>query len=249
MKISVLCINLKVDLKFTREFLKWDNRKVAVYDCIRSLNPDIVLAQEISEPIAQDLRKDLAKNYELLISFRDSKEKKREAVGVLLKKRIFSNIHLETYWLTNTPVVTSKFKTSLKPRIATVVKAMINNQELLMVSTHLDPLFPWVRNKQMQCLAQTIDFNNVFVLGGDFNGHYNEKWFTHVQKQLQWVKPYNMHNTLHYGKGRIKLDKKPIDYVFVQKDTTILQSTIIDHPYNGIYPSDHFPIYLIVNYH
>lgn len=246
MILSCLTINLKVDLPLTRQFLKWKNRRDAVNACIQSLNPDIIFAQEMSDDIYIDIQHDFAKKYTILKANRSDKEKNGESLAVLLKKSVFSDVEIKTIWLSKTPSVSSKLKTSLKPRIATVISSKINSHTLLFVNTHLDPLFPWVRNQQMAYLSQYINLHQVAILGGDFNGNYSERWFRSVSQIMRYVKPDNDHNTLHYGNGKIKLATKAIDYLFVNPNLKVIGANIIDHPYNGVYPSDHFPIYLKV---
>ena len=246
MQLTCLTINLKVDLPLTRKQLKWSNRRMAVKACIRSLNPDLIFAQEMSNEIYENMVEDFSHQYTIVKSRRNEKEKNGESLAVFLKKSVFSDVTLKTIWLSNTPSVTSKLTYSLKPRIATVINSTFKGQPLLFVNTHLDPLFPWVRNQQMAFLSKYIDLHQVAILGGDFNGNYNEKWFHRISSIMRYVKPENMHNTLHYGSGKIKRSKLPIDYLFVANDLKIVGSNIIDHPYDGIYPSDHFPIYLKV---
>ena len=222
--LRVLCINLKVDMTFTRAHLRWSTRWPAVSACIDSLNPDVLLLQEITPTSLDDLTHRYEKRYAYFGAFRNPKETVKEGVGILL---------------------VSKQKTSLKPRIATVVSTLIHDQTIHLVSLHLDPLFPWVRNRQIQCLLNTIDLSQILILGGDFNGTANEKWFHQLNQTMHYVQTDNDHNTLHYGSGKIT-SKLPIDFLFVKPGLTIKHATSIDHDYGGIYPSDHFPLFMVL---
>ena len=243
--LRVLCINLKVDMTFTRAHLRWTTRWPAICACIDSLNPDVVLLQEITPTSLDDLTHRYEKRYAYFGAFRNPKETVKEGVGILLRRSLFQEPQIQTIWLTDTPMVVSKQKTSLKPRIATVVSTFIHDQTIHLVSLHLDPLFPWVRNRQIQCLLNTIDLSQILILGGDFNGTANEKWFHQLNQTMHYVQTDNDHNTLHYGSGKIT-SKLPIDFLFVKPGLTIKHATIIDHDYGGIYPSDHFPLFMVL---
>lgn len=245
MDLRVLCINLKVDMTFTRHHLKWSTRFPAVCACIDRLRPDMILVQELTPVALDDLNQYYQKRYTYFGSYRNPKETIKEGVGVFLRKTVFLDPTIETLWLTNTPYIVSKQKTSLKPRIAVVVSATVDNQRMHMVSLHLDPLFPWVRNRQIACLAQTIDLSKIWVLGGDFNGTKHEHWFNQLASLMHYVQNENPHNTLHYGNGK-QTRKLPIDALFVKNGLTIKHASIIDNDYDGIYPSDHFPLFMVL---
>lgn len=245
MDLRVLCINLKVDMTFTRAHLKWSTRLPAVKACIDALDPDCILVQEITPVSLDDLNHYYQKRYVYFGAYRNPKESIREGVGIFLRKSLFKQPSIKALWLTDTPMVVSKQKTSLKPRIATVVSAMVNDKPIHLVSLHLDPLFPWVRNRQIECLAKAVDLSKIWILGGDFNGTANERWFNHLNQVMHYVKTDNHHNTLHYGSGKIN-EKLPIDCLFVKHGLTIKHAHIIDHDYNGIYPSDHFPLFMVL---
>ena len=111
----------------------------------------------------------------------------------------------------------------------------------------------WIRNRE---------FSDPVILTGDFNGKPNQPRYLYLTGQQAYpdedgiiVKmPMPMLNTFGVANPHArytgtrnadysgKKNRHQIDYVFVPKGSTVIDSRIIYYHVNGSYPSDHFPL-------
>lgn len=249
----VATFNLKNDMPLTRKFLRWDTRKHAVMECIRYIDADILGVQEYTIQMARSLSP--LKNIYTSVGAPRNKNPndKSERTDIFYKKEKFNCLEYRTFWLSNHPDRKgSRLFFSPFPRICTMAKLEDKKTKniLWVFNTHLDHLLPFNRSKETEILIETIrkenDIKNI-ILMGDLNTNIEssavKKLLNNPTLPLFSVYHHiNPSNTMHYGSGRLKENKLPIDYIFVGKEFKINSTEIIKEEYEGLYPSDHYPV-------
>lgn len=234
----------------------WDNRKQLIIKSINRRDPDIIGFQEVLPHVKDFLDKNLSK-YIILGNGR-TEDLKGEYNCIAIKKDIFEVMTLETIWLSDTPYLPgSQFENNDScPRIATGVtlRSKVNNRQFRVFNTHLDHRFPKIRLKQLGVLDKFIEeYDNKrsmpTFLTGDLNSTPESEEVAYILqdfkvcfKDLSTIEQINSETTFH-GFFYDDSHKSKIDYIFAAGDVKLIRSHIDDTEEDGIYLSDHFPIY------
>lgn len=249
----IATFNLKNDMPLTRKFLRWQTRKDAVMECIKEIDADILGVQEYTIEMAKSLAP-LKSIYTTVGSPRNKKPKESsERTDIFFKKDKFNCLEYRTFWLSNSPDKKgSRLFFSPFPRICTMAKLEDKKTKdvLWIFNTHLDHLLPFNRNKETKILIESIakdtNIKNI-VLMGDLNTNIESNAVKSLLNNpiyplFSVYKNIDTSNTMHYGSGRLKENKLPIDYIFVGKEFRVLSTHIIRDEFEGLYPSDHYPV-------
>ena len=253
---KVMTFNLKNDMFFTRKNLRWDTRRQYVRNLISATSPDIIGVQELTNPMRQQLQQ-LLPRYDFVGLARNRKRSfLNEHSDILFLRDRFELRHYRTFWLSPHPDRPgSRSWSSLFPRICTMAELRYREDgELIRVfNTHLDPLLAISRNYEITAILREMQSMQQqqacpLILMGDLNTTMSSrtlKKVTQAENQLSLRVVYEsgtMFNTLHYGHGRLKENREPIDYIYVNDQLEVLFSRIITTCFNGLYPSDHYPV-------
>lgn len=254
---KVATFNLKNDMPLTRKFLKWMTRRDAVVKCIEKINADILGVQELTDEMLDSVSS-LRKMYSMVGLPRNKNPKSNsERTDIFYKTSRFTCITSKTFWLSNKPNKPgSKLFLSPFPRICTYAKLQDKETGVILnvYNTHLDHLFSYTRSKEAEILIQQLHeqgaTRNVILLG-DLNTNSDSNAVKIILdneiiplKSVYTNQPST--NTMHYGNGKLKEDKLPIDYIFVSKEYEIKNTRIITDEFEGMYPSDHYPVVTIL---
>ena len=254
--IKVMTFNLKNDLFFTRKNLRWDTRKEYVRNLIRTTEPDVIGVQELSEPMRVQLSQ-LLPQYAFAGQARSREHGwMNEHSDILFLKKRFTLLEEKTFWLSHHPdKVGSRTLTSFFPRICTMVNLVDkqSRKRFRVFNTHLDPVLAYTRNFEIRTIILHIQkIQNREHCPLVFVGDLNTTQRSTALKQL--MNPVNdLHlksvyqssdtfNTFHYGNGKVKKDQLPIDYIYVNDGFDVQDTKIITTSFNGLYPSDHYPV-------
>lgn len=250
---KIMTFNLKNDMPFTRKYLKWNVRKELAITLLRSVDPDILGVQELTDAMLESFDT-FKKTYINVGKPRNKNPKKTsERTDIFYKKSKFTCIETKTFWLSKTPeTIGSRLLFSFFPRICTMVKLKnIENGEIIIVyNTHLDNIMESTRKKECEILLEHISMNtkneHVIVMGDMNSTTMSDSVKLLLENNrlpLQSIyQSENIFNTLHFGNGKLKENKKPIDYIFTTHNFIVKESTIITKDFDGIYPSDHYPV-------
>lgn len=257
MKIyRVMTFNLKNDTFFTRKNLRWDTRKRYVENLIRATRPQIIGVQELNSEMRRQLEVMLPQ-YQFVGKARNRVSQfMNEHSDILFLKTDFDLVYEKTFWLSKQPEQAgSRSWTSIFPRICTMAELRDKQSGTLLriFNTHLDHLLSVSRNFEISIILQQLKMRHSlrpcpFILMGDLNTTDQSPT---IQQLIAPDNPYRMKtvydseavfNTLHFGKGKLKDKQRPIDYIFVSQDFDVVSSRIITTCFNGLYPSDHYPV-------
>ena len=222
----------------------WYVRAEYILRNIEKLQPDILCLQEVHPPQFAFLKKHLA-HYEPVIGYREDRGVHSEACPIFYNANRFTLLDSGTFWLSDTPDVKSKFEDSWHYRISTFAKLRDADGTVLTVfNTHPDYRIEDVRIRQLLVLADRVRKagENVIVTG-DFNAVKGEKSLEPFEEMLRDSKDFrgDVFGATFNGFG-----EKPeewIDFIYLPKECDLVDTGIDKTLYDGVYPSDHYPIY------
>ena len=230
----------------------WDvteRRIKGLIDLFRKYNPDIIFLQEVTQTWFKILRKEFSNIYifkgrDRLFADKEALKRDREKNCVLFKKDKFNYISGRTYWLGPDMKNSSKFEGSVFKRVFTVVKLLEkkNNKKFLAISTHFDYLKPEVREQQAEVLSDYLKSQkDLILLAGDFNGGPEEKGYEIMTNVLADIgAEFNQTEITYHAYN--KESQERIDYIFRSKDIVAKDFRLLKDEYEGLPPTDHYPL-------
>ena len=227
----------------------WYVRAKYVLKMIEKLSPDVLCLQEVHPPQYSFLKKHLA-GYSSVIGYRENRGVHSEACPIFYNAARFTLLDSGTFWLSDTPDVQSKFEDSWHYRIASFAKLRDKDGSVFTVfNTHPDYRIEEVRIRQLAVLADRVrrTDGNV-VVTGDFNAVKGETSLKPFEEMLKDSKDFrgDVFGATFNGFG-----EKPeewIDFIYLPKDCTLVDTGIDKTLFDGIYPSDHYPIFAKVKF-
>lgn len=245
-EIKIMSLNLLTDLFVSSDNPHFSKRINSIESLIEQYDPDIICTQELTNRMIPYLNH-ILETYTMVGEFRKSPATD-EMTGILFKKDKYKLIDTKTFWLSNTPNKKySKFLFSQLPRIATYayLKDKETNKTFYVFNAHLDHLFDFVRKKQLNVVLKLMKktrSDNFTILCGDFNCTSNTL-HPITQSTLVDLIPDSVGSTLRGKIGTKRYHNKPIDHIFVCKDQEVSYTSLkLIDSYNGIYPTDHYPV-------
>ena len=228
----------------------WSKRKFLVAYMIKTHNPDLIGLQEAEQFQVNDLIK-MLDDYDFYGLGREDGTKKGESAAILYKKDKFKLEKKETLWLSETPNKVSKGWDAALNRTVTIVKLkdIKSSKEFYFLNTHFDHIGETARTESSKLLVNQIEKLNPFpvVLTGDFNYTESAEGYKIITSSLSDANKVSQTkstggNISFNGFGKdIEPDNK-IDFIFINDQLDVLTHTIDTTTYNGLYPSDHYPV-------
>jgi endonuclease/exonuclease/phosphatase family metal-dependent hydrolase len=237
------------NLRFKNDFdgiHHWDKRKYLLRDKISDYDPCFVGTQEGREPQLREL--------EQLINFNLSDLNRQ-----WLKERMYPCLYWKKlrpiisgdFWLSNTPDKPgSKSFDSMFPRLCTWIK-VFKNDFFYVFNVHLDHIKSYTREEQARVIRDQIRRinwdNRPIILMGDFNSAPNSRVYNFLKSTLNLVDPWVELNqaeegSFHMFKGD-EHNGARIDWILHTKHFRPHAVKLLKYQFNGIYLSDHYPVY------
>lgn len=229
------------------------NRKGMILDCINKEAPDVIGFQEAPDS-TRDWLLDALTDYTVIGCGRKA-DLSGEATLVAYKKHDFQALSMENFWLSLAPSVPgSRYGAdqSKYPRIATavVLKHKEAEKPFLFVNTHLDHKGSAARTYGAIQILQYIDSKKLpFVLTGDLNAKHEDpeiKVLTDCAYLNVTDLTRNLEGTFHdYGR---RVPNSKIDYILTNMQGDPAEAYVVkDVTPEGVYISDHYPVFAYVN--
>ena len=228
----------------------WSNRKYFVAYLIKNHNPDLIGLQEAEMFQVNELIEMLDEYSWYGVSREDGKER-GESTAILYKKKRFEVLSKQTLWLSETPGLVSKGWDAALNRTVTIIKfrdIKLNN-ELYYANTHFDHVGEQARTESSRLIVNLLSkYSNEFpiIFSGDLNYTSNSTGYKILSSKLFDSKLISEKETggniTFNGFGNdIKPDNK-IDFIFVNDKVNVLSHIVDTTTFNGLYPSDHYPV-------
>ena len=225
----------------------WFYRAELIVKNIESVQPDILCFQEVTR-MHYNYLTSVLKGYDNVICYRD-KSKFSEGCPVFYNVGRFELKDKGSFWLSETPEVMSKDWNSACYRICSYVILIDkeSKKDLVVFNTHLDHISDEARINGIGVVLDKIkQFGGLpSIITGDFNAEEDTETYKAVTQNFLDAK-YQLENPMkgatYQGFGR-ELDRENIDYFMISKTgIKVEEYKIVDTLYDGVYPSDHFPI-------
>lgn len=251
---SVLNLNLRFGLANDGPN-GWEHRKKCFHSLLKDFRADFIGFQEVNN-FQSDFLKELLFEYNCI-------GERKPAPSFWQNNIIFYNknwecVYHDHFYLSPTPKIPSRYRKSLWPRQCTIGVFKSIDCKMICANTHFD-FDTFVQTQSatliMQRLAD-IASDIPVILIGDFNATPNSPCYEiftgNKAKDIQgkgdffknaFPKPFP--STFHGFND----DKKGnhIDWILYRGRLTPNESRIIHGKINGMYPSDHFPLFAVFN--
>ena len=227
----------------------WFYRADLIRNNIDEVKPDIIGFQEVTW-MHYGYLQDIMQGYDSVIMYRDNFILS-EGCPIFYRTDKFELIDKNSFWLSETPEVMSKDWNSACYRVCSYVKLrqLNTNKEFVVFNTHLDHVSDEARINGIKVVLDKInELGDVpSYLMGDLNAKPNSKTLKSVYEFFEdgQVVADITTDGATYQKWGEKLNNERIDYIVSSiGKTNIYEYGIVDTLYEGVYPSDHFPIYI-----
>lgn len=249
-ELTIMSANVRYCNPFDFFKRSWFYRAELLMSDIAAVAPDIVCFQEVNTTHYKYLT-DVMEGYESLVTYRDNSLMK-EGCSIFYRADRFEEIERGHFWLSETPDVMSKDWGSEHYRICVYVclKDLNTGKEFIVFNTHLDHKSEEARIKGIQVVLDKIaalDGRPAFLMG-DMNALEGTKTIESTKENFDDAEKIALcaigSNYTYNNWGKPEENDR-IDYILISKgDATVIEYHVVNNSHNGIYSSDHCPIYI-----
>lgn len=226
----------------------WFFRADLIAQNIEKTSPDIIGFQEVTW-LHYGYLTDIMPEFDSVIEYRDDFVLS-EGCPIFYSRDKFDLVDKGSFWLSETPEKMSKDWGSACYRICSyiILKEKTSGKELIVFNTHLDHVSDEARIKGIEVvLDKQAEFGGMpMLLMGDLNAAPGSVTYNSAAENF-WDACKIADDSIDgatYQNWGAKLDNPRIDYIMVSKTGISVKTyKVLTDTYDGIYPSDHFPIY------
>ena len=225
----------------------WFYRADLIIKNIENNKPSIIGFQEATKWQYAYL-KDCLTDFDSVITYRDESTFS-EGCPIFYRTDMYDLVDKGSFWLSETPEVMSKDWNSKCYRICSyvILKEKSTEKEFVVFNTHLDHVSDEARINGIGVVLDKISqFGSLpSMIMGDFNAEEGSVTYENVTKDFLDAR-YQVDNAVdsctyqNFGK---ELDRNRIDYFMISKTGINVKSyKVVTDTFDGVYPSDHFPL-------
>ena len=218
-----------------------------IYETIMKKSPDVILFQEMTDKHL-DLMEKMLPEYSFHGHLR-GKDYGGEGLYTAVRKENIQVLGFEVFWISPTPSIPgSRFENQSEcPRICVISKLREkwSGKVFRTFNVHLDHISEEARVLGIKCVLEKVceaeKDDLPYVVGGDFNTKPNTETLAECVKAGLCDVTDGIEVSFHdYGKRAVK-----IDYIYADEKMkkVFRESGIWDDEKDGIYLSDHYPVY------
>ena len=246
MKLKVMTFNLRMRNEADGINI-FDNRVPRILEVIKNEKPDLIGFQEATDEMKKMLSGGLSEEY-VTVGCGRKNTYRGESVAIAYRRELFELVHFDTFWLSETPEVAgSRYENSDQsfcPRLTVCAKLSPEGYDGLIsfYNTHLDHKGKMAQILEIKQISERIkEEKGIFILTGDMNAGPNSECMG-IIKSVDGIVDVteNLKHTFH-NFGRMESDCK-IDYIYTNAKADGAH-TVEDIPVDGIYISDHYPVW------
>jgi len=227
----------------------WFYRADLLIDSIETAAPNIIGFQEVTS-WQYDYLVETLQGFDSIITYREDTIN-AEGCPIFYNTTLYTLIDKGSFWLSETPEVMSKDWGAAHYRICSyvILKEKATEKEFVVFNTHLDHVSDEARIKGIQVVLDKIkEFGGLpAVLMGDLNAEESSETYKSATEAFLDAK-YETENTMKsctYQNWGEALDRECIDYVMISPESfEVLSYEVIQAVYDGVYTSDHFPLFV-----
>ena len=248
-EITIMSANVRTWSPLDVAKRSWFYRADLIVKNIEKSKPDILCFQEVTKMHYGYLTSCL-EGYDNVIKYRTDSPF-AEACPVFYSVERFELEDKGSFWLSETPEVMSKDWGSACYRICSyvILKEKESGKELVVFNTHLDHVSDEARINGINVVLNKIkQFGGLpSIITGDFNADEESETYKAATSSFldaKYQTEKTMKGATYQGYGK-QLDRENIDYFMISKTgIAVNEYKVITKRYDGVYPSDHFPIEL-----
>ncbi|PIX08050.1 MAG: endonuclease/exonuclease/phosphatase [Flavobacteriales bacterium CG_4_8_14_3_um_filter_35_10] len=256
--LKVMTYNIRLDVASDGENA-WSLRKDFFTSQIQFYEPDVFGVQEAKPNQVIDIAEAL--NQYNKVGIAREGEGKGESSNIFYKKNRFILKQTNTFWLSNTPDTISKGWDAAFNRVCTYVllKDKQTHKTFWVFNTHLDHIGEVARTKSIELILSKIaalnSKNYPVIVMGDFNSEPDTERIIALKKVMNDTrtvsieKPFGPFGTFNDFKHNQPVTKL-IDYIFISKNNQfkVQKHAVLSDSKDLKYPSDHLPVFVILNF-
>ena len=255
--LRVASYNLRYDNKGDTGNL-WVNRAPIIGALVAFHDFDIFGTQEGLQNQLEDLQKQLPE-YAWYGRGRDDGETKGEHSAIFYKKDKFDLVDKGDFWLSQTPEKPGPGWDAKLNRICSWIKLKDKQTKktFYFFNVHFDHQGVQARVESSKLILQkikTIAGSNTVIFTGDFNGGHNSEWYKNIAQSgflndaLKLAKNPYVNNGSFNSFGHNVSSKEIIDHIFLSNGLAVNKYGILTDTYHGKYPSDHYPVMVVLDW-
>ncbi|MDT0643208.1 endonuclease/exonuclease/phosphatase family protein [Zunongwangia sp. F363] len=234
----------------------WSNRKEFITNQLKFYEPDILGVQEALLSQLQHFTSELD-GYSFVGVGREDGEEKGEFSAILYKDEKYEVLENNTFWLSETPGKVSTGWDAALPRVCTYVlfQDKETGKKFWSFNTHFDHIGEKARQESAKLIFSRIEEINTenlpVILTGDFNLEPGTEGIQYLSEELNDSKKiaenvFGSEGTFNGYKFEEPVTRR-IDYVFVNDQVEVEKYAVLTDSKEMRYPSDHFPVFVILN--
>jgi endonuclease/exonuclease/phosphatase family metal-dependent hydrolase len=235
----------------------WPERKLLLAHLIQTQQPDLIGLQEAELFQVHDLVAMLPQ-YHWFGEGRDDGKTKGESTAVLYRKDKLQLLSAKTLWLSETPEQVSKgWDANLNRTFTkTQFKALKSGQSFYFLNTHFDHMGQQAQLQSALLLKAEVEQlpkQSKVLLTGDFNVEPSSEPYKALSKSLNdsaLVAKQKLSKNAGTFNGFGREPNSPsqtIDFIFVSKNQQVQSYQVDNRRYNGLYPSDHEALVVVID--
>ncbi|MCS6930130.1 MAG: endonuclease/exonuclease/phosphatase family protein [Saprospiraceae bacterium] len=254
---SVVTYNIRCDSPEDRENT-WQERRHWLAAQIRFHAPDIFGVQEAFKHQLDFLQEQLPA-YAWLGVGRDDGCEAGEYAAIFYRKSRFQVEESGTFWLSPTPEIVSKGWDAASPRICTwaLFEDKVARRRFWVFNTHFDHIGREARRQSASLLLMRLwEMNRSrypAIVMGDLNAGPNTEPIQILLRELYDTRtrsqepPFGPEGTFNGFRFHEPVELR-IDYIFTTAQLITRKYAILSDSKNCRYPSDHLPVYALLDY-
>lgn len=258
--LQIATFNLRLNVASDKENA-WPNRKEMVKDLIQYHDFDIFGVQEALVGQMSDLSE--MSEYSHIGVGRDDGKTGGEFSAIFYKHKKYQVIKSGTFWLSSTPNKPSKGWDAAYIRICTWAqfKEKATGKQFFMFNTHFDNEGILARENAAKMILEKIksisNASSPVFITGDFNSDPKTSAYGTIAKVfsdsrvVSKAKPYGPEETFNdfrYHTYTTEVKEGRIDFIFVNKNISVLKYAVLTDSKDLRFPSDHFPVVCRVSF-
>ena len=229
----------------------WFYRADLIIDDIENEKPGIIGFQEATKWHYSYLQETFPE-YDSVITYRDEAFNS-EGCPIFYNKNLYTLVDKGSFWLSETPEVMSKSWGAQYNRVCSyvILTQKSTNEKFVVFNTHLSHVSDEARINGIKVVLQKIaEFGSLpSVIMGDFNAQEGSETYIKVTENFDDAR-YRTEKTsdsyTYQGWGNPEKEKR-IDYFMIsKKGFAVNEYGVISGVHDGVYSSDHCPIFLDV---
>lgn len=254
--LGIMTYNIRLDLSSDGKNA-WGERSREVVDLIEYYRPEILGVQE-ALPSQMDALSTALPKYSFVGVGRDDGNRAGEFSAIFYNRERLKILDSGTFWLSDTPETPSKGWDAAYNRVCSYAffKDKHTGRKFWAFNAHFDHVGVQARMRSTELILDRIRELTrervPVVLMGDFNSTPESKPISNLNSYLSDAhsvseqKPYGPAGTYNaFDTERKEFER--IDYIFVKGFKVKSHRTIEDRRDNFLYPSDHFPVLVVVH--